>query len=682
MADAQMSLPKGKALAHTLHRHIVRCESAYMYRRTWWLIAWYYLNGYRRFSALDPTTGRVTPHFLDKDGDLEYQSQELLYQINQVAGRIQSMDLRPKIDQAGFTLAGQRNRAIAQIVADATVSDDQVRQASEDFAFTYACLGFAGVTGHITDHPVIGLTGDLEVIHPRELFPFPLVGQDHTKIRGLVRQRWVPLSYLKKVYGSSKISANMDELDWYEVDPGEAWQDRDQLNQTAWHNTRTMPMGSPSAESVDKEYQGIVRVRELWLYGPRETCTRYACVSGEVVLQDDDTEGMEVYCPIGWSRFMNNGSFHGAGMFDLLFSQHRQLERMTKELYNNIIEQDKYGIVVFPQGQINQNNVLRDVGRGLRSMFWDPDPVAEGFNPFVIQPHNTGDVPGRVAQFAREGLAAVNPIQDLIKEKGRVDSANGLAFLDEQITKALTSPTAGVQKAWGTMYRSLTQKALHQLVFSKKTVPVGSLTLDLAGAIIDPETNAISFADNPLPDISRLSFNIREISPRSVVARKAEMTQLWQFGIITDPTAFKLQAIKEGLDFPIWTDEEAPAYEMGIRAILTLFNDGQSPGRIILTPATCKPEIVSRLATAFMCGPAMQQASPSVVDAFSLFRETLISYMGLTLPAATPNMDDLNMLSQFGFPAPPIGGGPDSPNGGLMGGGAPMLSSPMVGPPM
>lgn len=657
--DAGINLTTDKkALAHIISRHAVRCETTYMYRRTWWLVAWYYLNGYRRFEALDPATGRVVPHYLEKNGDLEFQSQDLLYQINQVAGRLQAMDLRPKVDQAGYTLMGQRNKALAQILLDSGFSEDQVRQATEEFAFTFACLGFCGITGHIHDHPTIGLTGDLEVIHPRELFPFPLVGQDHTKCRGLMRQRWVPIDYLKDVYGSRKINAAKDDMDWYQVDSGEPWQDRDMLNQHVWNNIRSHPMGTPSDGQQKDEYMGVARVRELWLYGPRETTARYIATSGEAVLQDDDTSGAETYCPIGYARFMNNGSWHGAGMFDLLFSQHRQLERLTKELYNNIIEMDKYGVLVLPQGQMNQNNVLRDVGKGLRTMFWEPDPVSEGFNPFVIQPWNTGDMPGRVAQFARESLAAVNPIQDLIKEKGRVDSPNGLAFLDEQITKAITSPTLGVQRAWGTMYRSSAQRMLATLSVVPRTVPVGTLTLDLAGAIIDHETGSVTFRDNPLPDISRLSFNIREVSPRSQAALKAEAKELWQLGINQDPMAFRLYAFKHGVEFAMWTDEEAPAYEMGIRAILTLFNDGQTPGRLILTPTTTKPEIVLRLLTGFACGPSLQSASPAVVDAFDMFRETLISYMGLTLPAATPNPDDMAMLAAMGGGPPQLPSAP------------------------
>jgi len=646
MAIDNIVLPKNKAqLARILARHAARCEHVLMYRRTNWLLCWYYMNGYRRFNVFDPSTGQLTPHMLDEQGNMEYQSTQLLYDINQVAGRIQSMDLRPKVVQQGFSLAGQRNMALSQVIDDSIFSDDQIRGAAESWSWLFACLGFAGITGHVVDHPTIGLTADLEVIHPKELFPFPLVGQDPTKARGVMRQRWIPITTLQDVYGKSKISSLREDMEWYEVEAGESWNEREDAHNVVWHTNREVASYSTNEVGGGGEYLKVVKVRELWLEGPRGTCSRYVITSGDACIDDQDLEGTEVYCPIGYARFMNNGTWHGAGMFDLQFSTHRQLEMLSKSLYNNIMSLDRYGVLVLPQGNLPANDILREIGHGLKVMFWDPDPVAEGFNPFPIQPYNSGDLPGRVAQFAREALQSVNPIQDLLKEKGRVDSATGLQFLDEQITRALTSPTMGVQKAWGDMYRATTQKALAHLSLSRRSIPVGALTLDLAGAVIDHDSNTVSFRDNPIPDLSRLSFTVRDVSPRSVVARKQEAVQLWQLKIQTDPLAFRLFALKENLDFAMWLDEDAGAYEMGIRAILSVYNDGETPGQLILTPYTTRPEIVIRLFTAFVTGPKMQVASPEVFNAMMMLRDTLMSYMGLVLPSAIPNPDDAAMLS-------------------------------------
>lgn len=639
-------LPKDpKKVAGLVWRHAIRCESQLMHRRTNWLLAWYYLNGYRRFDVFDPTSGQLQAHLLDAEGKMEYQNMDLLYNINQVAGRLQSMDLRLKVDQQGFSLESQRNRAMAQIVGDAIVNEDQLRTVADEFSWTYSCLGSAGLHAHVEDHPYLGLVGDIEVVHPKEIFPFPALGQDITKLRGIMRRRWVPLDYLENIYGKRKITGNIEDMEWYETEAGDSWADREGTNDLGFTGL-TKEGGSPSLEASSREKTPIVRINELWMLGPHYTTTRYIVTSGEHTLQDDDLSDMEVYCPLGFARFWNNGTFHGAGLFDMMFGVNRQLELLRKSLFNNIRDLDRYGILVLPQGQFNQNHLLKDVGRGLRVMFWEPDAIAEGFNPFPIQPYNAGDMPGRVAQYAQEALSALNPIQDLLKEKGRVDSATGLQFLEEQVTKALTTPTMGIQSCFGSMYRALVQRAITKLSSSPRALPVGSLTLDLAGAIIDTEKNEVSFSNNPLPRISGLTFGIRALSPRSQLARKQEALQLWQMGIEQDPLAFRMFAAKEGLDYAMWKDEDAPAYEASIRTILTAFGDGMTGGQIIVTPYTTRPDILLRLLSGFLTSPICQHASSDVLSNLRTLRLTALNYMGLVLPAAMPNPDDAALLSQ------------------------------------
>ena len=661
MALDALQLPKDpETLARVVERHARRCAQQLMYRRTNWLLAWYYLNGYRRFDIWDPNTGNISPHLLDEEGNMEFQENELLYMINQVVGRIQSMDCRPKVDQQGSSLESLRNRALAQIMGDSVVPDDVVRRVQEEFGYLFACLGFCGLTGHLVDHPTIGLTSDIEVIHPRELFPFPITGQDFTKTYGIVRQRWVPVEHLRRTYGNAKVNARLDTMEWYSADHGDNWSDRDIVRGITYWSGSHPGQGDYGSNAAKDEWLEVAKVRELWLTGPAGTVTQYVCCSGEAMFQRSDLSGLEVYNPIGWARFFNNGTWHGAGMFDMLFSISRMHERLAKQLFNNVMDLDRYGILVLPQGQMPQNQILRDVGRGLRVMFWEPDAIAEGFKPFPIQPWNTGDMPGRVAQYAREGMRAINPIQDLIQEKGRIDSASGLQFLEEQITRAITSPTLGVVKAFGDMYRSLVQKVGASLMSSRRALPAGNLTLDLAGAIIDPKTNNVSFKENPLPSISRLSFTIRAVSPKSTVARKQEALDLWAKGVETDPMAFRLFAQKEGLDFAMWSDEDSGAYERAVRCILTTYGDGDTPGQVILTPHTIRPEIFMRVLNAFCTGPYMEQASAAVHNAIRGLRLTLINFMGLTLPNAVPNPDDAAMLSQppMGTPLPMMGSGP------------------------
>ena len=646
MAIDSVQLPKDKkSLARVIALHVDRELSRLSYRRSMWQLAWYYLNGYRRFDIFDPSNNKIVPHYLDKDGNLEFQSQDLISMIDRITGRLSSMDLRPKALRQGNSLAGLRERASAQLIADAVFSDHQIEEVKAQFASLFVTLGSCGITGHITDHPTIGLSADLEVVHPKELFPFPSLGVDRGKVRGLVRQRMVPLSFLKEIYGAKieKNKKNMDVWVWEQGHNMEVPERENELGQEYPDNQYNSSSLNYKAGKYETEMD-VVKIREVWIDGPRGTCQRYIVTSGDYVIEDQDLSDVEVYCPIGVARFMDTGTFHGIGMFDLMFSLVRELERMMKSLFNNVRDIDKYGVVLMPHGTVNDRAMLRDVGKGLRYMTYSKDALmGEDFKPIVINPSNAGDAPGKVAGFARDVMRQISPLQDLIAEKGRVDSASGLQFLDEQLNRAMTNPTSGLQRAFGQMYKSTVSAATRHILIANPTLPVNKLSLDLAGAVIDAEEGTVNFRENPIPNMSQISFAVREINPKSELARKQEAIQLLDKKL-TDPAGFKLYALKEGLDFAMWMDEEKAAYEMIVRNILTLFGSGGDPQQIILTPHTARPDIQLRVLSSFMTGPQMAMASHQVQDSFKSFREALISFMGQTLPSMVPNPDEIQDL--------------------------------------
>ena len=203
------TLPKDKyLLAKVIDQHCEREMTKLTYRRTLWILAWFYLNGFRRFDVFDPRTTRVVPYYLDEDGNMEFQSTELISIIDKTTARLNTMDLRPKALRQGFSLAGIRERSVAQLVADAVVSDQQLEKVKREFNYLFTTLGCAGITGHIVDHPTIGLTSDLEVVHPKEILPFPSLGHDFTKVRGIIRQRIVPMTFLQERFGKGVLEKN------------------------------------------------------------------------------------------------------------------------------------------------------------------------------------------------------------------------------------------------------------------------------------------------------------------------------------------------------------------------------------------------------------------------------------------------------------------------------------------
>jgi hypothetical protein len=645
MATDPIKLTKDPmGLARIIDEHCEREQNRLSYRRASWLVALYYLMGARQFDVFDPVSGTVRYSYLDEDERLDFQSSELLSAVDKISGRLSSLDFRPLVQRVGSSLSSIRQRSIAQIMLDQVVSEHQLQRVVPQFNHIFTLLGSCGITGHMVNHPTVGMTADLEVVHPMELFPFPSLTQDYTKQRGLLRQRMVSMEYLKEVFGA-KVTRNKEKLEFFTIKPGETFEQQTANEYTLGSNVQysdTKVVGSdPKYDAIE-----VAKVRELWLKGPRDTVTRYVVTSGEYVIHDEDLEGREVYCPIGFARFMENGTFHGAGVFDLLFPLCREAEKLQKQLFKNIHDIDRYGVLVLPHGSFNANTMLRDVGKGLRVFPWEPDPISEGFRPFNITPFNSGDVPGKVSAFAVQQIDRLNPIRDLIAEKGRVDSATGLQFLDEQVNRAMNTPTAGVQAAWGDCYRAVLAGTVREVVFSPKTFTVDQLTLDLAGVVVDPETMAVSFEQNPLPSLSQLSFKIKDINPRSKVARKQEALQLQQQFQI-DADTFMLFALKEGLDFAMWTDEHQSAYESVVRNCLLLYGDGKAPGQVVLTPQTTKPEMQIRVLNSFMAGPTMAVASAEVQNAFIEYHKTLMGFMGLVLPNALPNPDDMAMLGKL-----------------------------------
>ena len=626
-------------LAQIIKSHAIREESRSTFWRLMCRIAYDYMNGARnfQFSRVDPDSLRSTP--LDPSGNIEFMCQELLAAIDRISGRLASSDLSPLVERNSTSLQSIRERASAQLILDAIVSPNQLDEVKTKFAYLFTCLGMCGIAGHLVDHPTIGLASDLEVVHPIQLLPFPALGDDYTQQFGFIRQHWLPVSFLKDHprFGR-KVAANLDKMEVWEHDPGETRENSAALQQTAY--STTPPQGK-------SEYVTSVFVRELWLDGDAGTCSRYVLASGDYVIDDQDFSDRATYAAIGIARFMETGSFYGAGAFHLFWGINRELERLLKSLFNNIRDMDKYGVLVLPQGTVNHQAMARDVGHGLRVTYYDPDAYGETFNPFVIQPYNARDIPGRVAQFAKDLMGQLSPVQDLIQEKGRVESALGLNILDEQITRAMTTPSRGIRHAFGACYRGLTARAARAIVEAETSyvLPATRITLDLAGAVIDFAAGTVTFDKNPLPNVSRLDFTVKETHPRSTVARKAEALQL-KAELELDPDTFTLFVLEEGLDFAYWHGDRKAAFESVVMDLLALFGDGATPGEVVATPAMLLPEFQHRVYSAFMASRLVRLASPEVVDALQDYGEFLLESMRLTLPQAVPNPDDVALIRQ------------------------------------
>lgn len=647
-ADWSLLPADKKRLAETIRAHGDRETTVLSYRRTMWMLSSYYLNGMRRFDVFDPNTKTVVPFYMDHEGKLEFQSQELLSAVDRASAAVASMDVRPQVRRAGSSLRLIRDRSVAQVILDSLVSENQLEACMNLFSHLLVTLGSVGITGKAVTGPSGRLMADLEVVHPKEVMPFPAVGSDLTKVRGKMRQRMVSLDRLSDILGSS-VKANVDKMEAWEVSWTSPEEDPNQNRYGVFFSDERVGTGGwrQTGEGVK-----MVRIREVWLDGDCGTCARYALASGDWVGEDLDLSGQGRFCPIGWANCIPCSSFHGIGIFELLFPLAREVEKLTKTLFSNARDSERLGTLVLPNGQFNEKSMMRDAGGGLKVLNWSPDVGQEGYRPFHVPPPQTGDFPGRVAQMGREMMREINPIRDLLKEKGRVDSTSGLQFLDEQVRQGMTNPSRGVQQAFGSLWRSLAGEAAQMLMLDQNaTVPVTHMTTELAGAVIDMEEGTMSFSRNPIPNVGSLTFGVRHVSPRSEVARKQEALELLKLGL-SDADGVRLLGLKEGLDFALWNDEDSSAYEQVVRNILSIYGDGTSPGGIWVTPHTSRPDFQLRVLNSFISGPHMSAASKDVVDAFIQYRETLIAYLGQTLPNSIPNPDDMAVVAGPGGATP------------------------------
>jgi hypothetical protein len=649
MGQARYKLPKDpQKLCRILDNHVQREETRMAYRRLTWLVAWYYINGARRFDVFNPETGALNAHFVDTEGNMEFQSGELLSVTDRTVGRLKEIDLWPKVVRSDNSLDAVRERSVMQVLLDAAIDPGALDTAISKYVHLYVLLGSCGITAQTFNSPARGLSTDFEVIHPKELFPYPSYGTDFSKVGGLVRQRVVPYEWLKARFGR-RIERNRDKMEIYEAPVGSvAAVESDETTEgagatggrTRWNFEEGA--GGPTDKDISMQ---ISRIRELWVTGPGTLCSEYVLVSGDYLINHGDYENIEAYCPIGIRTFIDTGTFHGSGLFDLLFSSVRELERLLKSLYNNIRDIDEYGFLVLPHGGFNHDTLFKDVGEKLKVAYYEPDYTGADVKPFMVTPYNAGDAPGKVAGLAKAMLEGISPIKDLSEEKGRIDSAAGLQFLDEQIGRFMTNATNNLRGAFSDMYRGLASDVLHRVAESPNPVPVGKLNVELAGAVIDPETQRVSFQENPLPTVGRLDFGVRGRTVQSQTAKLERAMDMVEKKV-ADPLKMILYFLKEGMEPPMYIDEEKAAYDTIVRNILLLFGNGQNPGQVIVTPHNVMPQLQLRVLGAFMNSPVLGLATPEVQNSFIDYRESLLQLMGPILPPGTPPPDDVAMIQQ------------------------------------
>ena len=402
------TLPKNDEQAcRVIEHHARREEANNSWRMTKWAIAEAYLNGAREFKLM--SEGKVKRFWLTKDKKLPMQVTSLLAKVNQAAGIMKSMDFSPLVRRTGTSsLAGIRDRASSQVILDSIVDAD-AREKVVDLAVHYQVyLGCVGILANTVQTGLGDLSSDFCVIHPKELLPYPSIGEDLTQQQGILWQRWVPIEDVEAKYNKGKKFTEKQRLKLDVIAKPFGEIPRSPNENSAESAGGTVPMLNPQTlangpTDDTKNVQHLVKLRTLWIQGEGNSLLEFAVCSGLKMFERKEYATGVHQVPIGIARFYDNGSFHGAGMYDLLYTLERQFEQMVRDVAKNVRELDQYGFLVIPGGEYNTNTAFSDAGgRGLKVVQVNPraDFTGSGMQrPFQVAPHNTGDMPARVADI-------------------------------------------------------------------------------------------------------------------------------------------------------------------------------------------------------------------------------------------------------------------------------------------
>lgn len=653
--DGGAILPKDEASAcRVLNEHIDRVSLDLGFRKTRWRIGEAYLASWRVINTAgwmgDPV--EVAPVSQDEMRQAPLDVPRLLSEVNRVTGLFNGIDMRPFVSRNDTTLTGLRERAVLQVLLNAAVKVQQLDGPSgvkKVLTHQFAFLGTGALHAFVDDFPRIGLHAELEVVHPQEVFPWPQVGSNLGQLRGIGRVRWIPLERLKANRAFKKAIAGREgDL---ETDVRQAGEARPEGGGVGYGGG-TFSAGGPTFIPTKRLYgdEGemrggevrLARVVELWEYAEGGFVERAFAGCGKVRLFDETYARVPVCCPLSVGRFMENGQFHGAGLYDMLYSLCRRHEKLIGGLAQNAEDAGRYPIVFAPAGTFDQQTIQNPGNHDLRIIPVDQ----EGVGPYgqkaplrvtAISPINSGDTPGKTATFLDNQIRSLSPVGDIIRDKGRADSLPALQFLEEADQKSVANPVSSLVGIFSNAYKYIGFKATALASAGGKPVPIGALTLDLVGAVVDFENAVVSFTGgvNPVPDATRQVFTTRQTAFKSQATRKVEAMSIHQMR--GDWTKLEVFALDEGLDLATYMTGAQNARDALIENVIRLFNDGQTTGQIVTTPHTERPDIQLMMLKDFMSGPVLKRASAGVVRAFQTYFKQLTEYSGAVLPQATPD---------------------------------------------
>lgn len=694
MATPRFELPKDPAaLVEATNALEAAAKSRRRSLRVGWRYDFQWLKGIRNFRVFWGT-GEVQASYQNFKGELKLRYEDVLKKRQREIGRLMQMDVRPAVTRKGLGIDALRKASVGQVVLDHITGNLNLEAIKGHLIEDICDFGMAGLGVWVQQTIHLGASPMIEVIPPWELTPLPVEPTRNYDVRGICRDRWVTLDWLKSKE-SLKLPGEKEQqkLQIREVQPGVRLPGDNDPSDNPMASEGGSPPVEPSGGDGNTKKPHLTKwvyLREYWIEGEEGRVCRYIVKVGDWIaldLADEKLLGKKTeypVMPIATARYFNTG-FYGRSFVSPLIPLNRQMERMAANLFQNVADLDLYGLRMIPSTLGIKKEALNNMGRN-RYLIYEPDYAAWQIKPDTLTPHNMGDFPGKILERSHLMMDRLSGESELFQGQapGRIDNSRSLGILYETSSIPMIPVTASIGNAFSQIYKAMLQEALNILQDNPeggnaKAIKLAGLDDAIAGVVVDPKSGTLTLGDkNPLPRPDEVIIDIRERMPRFAEKSKMELDESLVAKKI-DLIDYLMVCLKKNIDAPLGNEQIVQAIRCAWLENMVLFGDGETPGSIEQNDVSDLHKVHRRVHLDFMARPEWKLASVAVKTKFVKHVNWHSSQLGewaelLPDPGTISQLPpELAQGLMMGAPQGPMpGGGP---------GGGPPVAAPMGAPP-
>ena len=637
----ELTLPKDKSQRETVVKKLIDDgkRTRHIPEINWWLNH-YYLQGARDFTNINYQTGTLNVSYIDEEGILRFRYDDIVSKFQAQVGRLMQIDISPRVTNKSIGLDAIKKASIGQVALDYAFPKSKVEELKLEVTpalSKYGCIGLAVWS----DEEEMGI----DVVMPWEIIPIPPNPIEDNDVRGLCRNRKVPLEWIQGLEQTPDKSAKV----WKEVDviahpTGEV------PTKTSSHTGTLLSeeaistdpgMGGKTGGSKakkDETHQEVAEFTEIWTWGANGYLKDYYMYAGDKEVFFKEYSQFKLTVPLQIVRDIKTGGFWGRSFVSVMLPLNQEMEYTIGRVFQNIQDIDAYGLLLEPTSMGLPQEIFRGID-GIKRVRYEPDYMVPDMVPKNIAPVNSGLLPVKAIEMGTKlsEMLANQPTALMGgKAPGRVDSQAALGFLFEVSNTPLTSTAVGWATAMSNCYRAMLGVA--NIAWpTDKMVSVTMLDDTLAGISLDSASGDMSLSENNIPHPNDVEISVRAMLPRSAEQKKMELAKALEMGAI-DMFEYRIMVRKEGIELPVGNEAEWQNYRRAMMENIVLFGDGEKPGQVIVSELDIH-EVHNRVLQAFMARPEFYQAKPEV-------REAFIQHFGehnlgmATIPDEMPQMED------------------------------------------